>query len=66
MKTILPLQLLFAPDKNDPRPLVIYHGNSCPDGFANPPCQLGSFMTVQPSSLAWTMAIYAPWPTCLT
>jgi hypothetical protein len=34
MKTILPLQLLFAPDKNDPRPLVIYHGNSCPDGFA--------------------------------
>ena len=35
MKTILPLQLLFAPDKNDPRPLVIYHGNSCPDGFAS-------------------------------
>lgn len=34
MKNILPLQLLFAPDKNDPRPLVIYHGNSCPDGFA--------------------------------
>lgn len=35
MKTILPLQLLFAPDKNDPRPLVIYHGHSCPDGFAS-------------------------------
>jgi oligoribonuclease NrnB/cAMP/cGMP phosphodiesterase (DHH superfamily) len=35
MKTILPLQLLFAPDKNDPRPLVIYHGHNCPDGFAS-------------------------------
>ena len=35
MKTILPLQLLFAPDQNDPRPLIIYHGNSCPDGFAS-------------------------------
>jgi hypothetical protein len=34
MKTILSLQLLVAPDKNDPRPLVIYHGRSCPDGFA--------------------------------
>ena len=34
MKTILPLQLQVAPDKNDPRPLVIYHGRSCPDGFA--------------------------------
>lgn len=34
MKTILPLQLLFAPDKNDPDPLVIYHGHTCPDGFA--------------------------------
>ena len=34
MKTILPLQLLIAPDKNDPRPLVLYHGRSCPDGFA--------------------------------
>ena len=22
------------PDKNDPRPLVIYHGRNCPDGFA--------------------------------
>ena len=33
MKTILPLQLLVAPDKNDPRPLVIYHGRGCPDGF---------------------------------
>lgn len=35
MKTILPLQLLVGPDKNDPRPLVIYHGRSCPDGFAS-------------------------------
>ena len=35
MKTILPLQLLFAPNKNDPSPLVIYHGRRCPDGFAS-------------------------------
>ena len=35
MKTILPLQLLFAPSINDPRPLVIYHGRRCPDGFAS-------------------------------
>ncbi len=35
MKTILPLQLLLAPDKNDPHPLVIYHGRRCPDGFAS-------------------------------
>ncbi|OYT90795.1 MAG: phosphoesterase [Burkholderiales bacterium PBB3] len=34
MKTILPLQLLCAPDVHDPSPLVIYHGRSCPDGFA--------------------------------
>lgn len=34
MKTILPLQLLVAPAKNDPHPLVLYHGRSCPDGFA--------------------------------
>jgi hypothetical protein len=34
MKTILPLQLLFAPDRNDPQPLVLYHGRGCPDGFA--------------------------------
>ena len=34
MKTILPLSLLIRPEKNDPRPLVIYHGRSCPDGFA--------------------------------
>jgi uncharacterized protein len=34
MKTILPLQLLFAPDRNDPRPLILYHGRNCPDGFA--------------------------------
>ena len=34
MKTILPLQLLVAPDLNDPQPLIIYHGRKCPDGFA--------------------------------
>jgi len=34
MKTLLPLQLLFAPDRSDPDPLIIYHGQSCPDGFA--------------------------------
>ena len=32
-KTILPLQLLVAPDKNDPAPLILYHGRNCPDGF---------------------------------
>lgn len=35
MKKILPLSLLIAPDKNDPQPLVIYHGRNCPDGFAS-------------------------------
>ena len=35
MKTILPLSLLISPDKNDPQPLVIYHGRNCPDGFAS-------------------------------
>ncbi len=34
MKSILPLQLLVTPDKNDPQPLVLYHGRNCPDGFA--------------------------------
>lgn len=34
MKTILPLSLFVTPDKNDPQPLVIYHGRNCPDGFA--------------------------------
>ena len=32
-KTILPLQLLVAPDQNDPAPLILYHGRRCPDGF---------------------------------
>lgn len=32
MPTILPLQLLVAPDRNDPAPLVLYHGR-CADGF---------------------------------
>jgi hypothetical protein len=34
MNTLLPLRLLVTPDKNDPAPLVLYHGRSCPDGFA--------------------------------
>ena len=33
--TILPLSLLVAPGRADPRPLIIYHGSSCPDGFAS-------------------------------
>ena len=33
MKTILPLQLLVGPAKNDPRPLILYHGRRCPDGY---------------------------------
>lgn len=35
MKTILPLSLLIQPDRNDPRPLILYHGRNCPDGFAS-------------------------------
>ena len=31
---MLPLSLLLGPDKDDPQPLVIYHGRGCPDGFA--------------------------------
>lgn len=31
--TILPLQLLVQPTLDDPRPLILYHGRSCPDGF---------------------------------
>ena len=34
MKNILPLSLLIKPDKNDPLPLILYHGRNCPDGFA--------------------------------
>ena len=34
MKTLLPLSVLLGPDKDDPQPLVIYHGRGCPDGFA--------------------------------
>ena len=34
MTNILPLGLLVRPDRNDPQPLVIYHGRNCPDGFA--------------------------------
>ena len=31
----LPLfqQLLVRPDRNDPNPLILYHGRRCPDGF---------------------------------
>jgi len=35
MKTILPLCLLVKPEKNDPQPLILYHGRNCPDGFAS-------------------------------
>ncbi len=35
MNNILPLSLLISPDKNDVQPLVIYHGRTCPDGFAS-------------------------------
>ncbi|MDC8786936.1 DHH family phosphoesterase [Roseateles koreensis] len=34
MKSILPLQLLLAPCLDDPRPLVLFHGKGCSDGFA--------------------------------
>jgi hypothetical protein len=34
MKTIPVQSTPIRPDKNDPQPLVIYHGRSCPDGFA--------------------------------
>jgi len=49
MKTILPLQLLVAPDLNDPQPLVIYHGRKCPDGLA-PPWPPGFFTATAPNS----------------
>ena len=35
MTIIAPLNLPISPDKNDPQPLVIYHGRKCPDGFAS-------------------------------
>ena len=35
MTTTPPLCLPVFPDKNDPQPLVIYHGRNCPDGFAS-------------------------------
>ena len=35
MKTSsIPLSLTIGPDRNDPQPLVLYHGRRCPDGFA--------------------------------
>ncbi|MCW5261146.1 phosphoesterase [Verminephrobacter eiseniae] len=32
-QTMFPLQLQVTPDKNDPAPLILYHGRNCPDGF---------------------------------
>lgn len=32
-KTLLPPALLYAPQADEPNPLVIYHGKGCPDGF---------------------------------
>ena len=32
-RTLLPLSLLVGASLDDPRPLVIYHGRHCPDGF---------------------------------
>ncbi len=34
MKTIFPLNLSVAPSASDPKPLILYHGRNCPDGFA--------------------------------
>ena len=31
--TILPLQLLVHPSLQDVRPLILYHGRRCPDGY---------------------------------
>ncbi len=31
----MPLNLAISPALNDPRPLVLYHGRKCPDGFAS-------------------------------
>lgn len=33
MTSILPLQLLLAPSLQDARPLILFHGRNCPDGF---------------------------------
>lgn len=33
-RTLLPLRLHVQPRRDDPQPLVLYHGKSCPDGFA--------------------------------
>jgi len=34
MKKIFNLDLPVGPAENDPNPLILYHGRSCPDGFA--------------------------------
>lgn len=33
-RTLLPLRLHIQPSHSDTRPLVLYHGKGCPDGFA--------------------------------
>lgn len=33
-RTLLPLRLHIAPNPADTRPLVLFHGKGCPDGFA--------------------------------
>lgn len=33
-RTLLPLRLHVQPSRADTRPLVLYHGKGCPDGFA--------------------------------
>lgn len=34
MTLLFPLNLQVVPSKDDPEPLVLYHGHHCPDGFA--------------------------------
>lgn len=35
MKKIFNLNLPVGPAEDDPRPLILYHGRNCPDGFAS-------------------------------
>lgn len=35
MASLFNLNFPVSPDKNDPQPLVLYHGRNCPDGFAS-------------------------------
>ncbi len=34
MSSMFRLNLRVQPEKNDPQPLILYHGRNCPDGFA--------------------------------